>query len=355
MKKIIVLLAFLVSLLTWFKDSIGVIFLMPSIFILICLIYYLSSLIEKKKNDIEPVKCEAVVSLNSDKEILYLVNQNDSLVIGSSDQLAKIYLAISEIQELLKENTKSANKNAEIVQEMALGVWHISEATSTLNDFSMQTIEAASLGNDDIYQNINQMKIINENVLNSADVIKNVEEKTKEISKIVDIITSIAEQTNLLSLNASIEAARAGEHGRGFAVVAQEVKKLSEQSKESAKQIQGLINNMVAESKKSVLSMQRVEIEVEKGLDTILKTGKKFEGILASNQSISSQIQEISSTSEQLFSNTSNIVEYIENTAKMASESEEKVKKVVGLAEEQIKMLEEYNKVNKLIKEKVQG
>lgn len=63
------------------------------------------------------------------------------------------------------------------------------------------------------------------------------ENKAKDITNIVSIVSGISEQTNLLALNASIEAARAGEHGRGFAVVADSIRSLSEQSKGAVEEI----------------------------------------------------------------------------------------------------------------------
>lgn len=77
-----------------------------------------------------------------------------------------------------------------------------------------------------------------------SERVKEVSKISMEIHEVLDFIKNVADQTKMLGLNAAIEAARAGEYGRGFGVVAEEIRKLSDQSKETADRIRKLTNEI---------------------------------------------------------------------------------------------------------------
>ena len=103
---------------------------------------------------------------------------------------------------------------------------------------------------------------------------------SKEMEQIMAIVTNIANQTNLLSLNASIEAARAGEEGRGFAVVAGEVRKLSEQTKQSAENVEHLLQTTKERTEKLLASLGNIEEDIQFGETSLQQTVRQFDEIL---------------------------------------------------------------------------
>lgn len=181
---------------------------------------------------------------------------------------------------------------------------------------------------------VEQMKLIQTSVTQSAAVITELGEESDRIGKIVDTISSIAAQTNLLALNAAIEAARAGEHGRGFAVVADEVRKLAEQSSESAGEIAGLITSIQEKSQKAVAVMQEGVGRVEAGTKVVQDSGASFNEIAEMVRKVVEASQEMNNIVNALNENTKTIGGAIQTVAVKSSSVSSEAESVSAASEE---------------------
>ncbi len=121
-----------------------------------------------------------------------------------------------------------------------------------------------------------------------------------KINEAVVAIQDIASQTNLLSLNASIEAARAGESGRGFAVVAEQIRKLAEDSANSAEQIEGIVQELITNSEDGVAKMRDLS-------ETSGVQAGRFDKTKASFDELKHEIESVSSASREIFDQTNSI------------------------------------------------
>lgn len=118
-----------------------------------------------------------------------------------------------------------------------------------------------------------------EQVTEFHGVMNSLMEHFKQINEVLTIIDDIAGQTNILSVNASIEAARAGESGKGFAVVASEVHKLSENTKDSSKAINEIIQHISRDILQANQAVSKIADNVNENSTDVRSITRQFEHI----------------------------------------------------------------------------
>ncbi len=154
----------------------------------------------------------------------------------------------NEQRDASRSLDSSTDKLREIVQSLVAITDQVAVATnnSEKNVASCYaTFEKANLG----------FKQLAKTVTESSNIVSELQSRSTNILKVVNVINEIADQTNLLALNAAIEAARAGEHGRGFAVVADEVRALAAKTQQSTKEINDILSSFESEAKGAVAAM----------------------------------------------------------------------------------------------------
>ena len=207
----------------------------------------------------------------------------------------------------VKKQEQDTEQSATAIQQMSLGVKHLSENAQSASSRANQALDATEKGHNSVTATKKQIHELYNNISQMSDAILNLNKDTESISSVLDVIRGIAEQTNLLALNAAIEAARAGEQGRGFAVVADEVRTLASRTQESTQEIQATINNLVDSSKQVVSAMEQSSSQSQEAVSQIDETDRNLSAILEFvteinqiNSQIASTTEEQSVTSEQV-------------------------------------------------------
>lgn len=316
----------------------------------------------RSKDEIGQLSNSVNAMTSSLKGLVESVQHVAEQVAASSEELSanaeQTTAATEHVVNLINEVAKGAEVSAEVathsaqaMDEVSVGVQRIAESSSEVAGMAQQSTEIAKNGNEKIERAVGQMNKISESVESTSTVIKQLGERSKEIGAIVTAITEISSQTNLLALNAAIEAARAGEHGKGFAVVADEVRKLAEQSQNSAGKISEIIRNIQADTEHSIQAMVNVVAEVQAGTLDVNEAGEAFKQILAAELRVAEQIHEVSAISEQMSANSEEVSASVQEVQTISTESSEGANTIATASHEQLASMEEISASAKSLSE----
>lgn len=246
------------------------------------------------------------------------LNGDSGLTARATERIAGI---ISGVAEGTEQQMSSLKTNMTTLVEISDGIGQIAESVQDISGASIQSAEAASAGDASIQSAMRQMNLIHESIHSLDGRVSGFVSRSKEIASMVGAIRGIASQTQMLALNAAIEAARAGEQGRGFAVVADQVRKLAEQSDESAGLIAALAKEIQSDADEAVRVMGGSTEEVRKGVDILGKAGQSFSDIRLSVDSLAGQIQEVSAAIEEITAATDETVKSISMVTRISEET----------------------------------
>lgn len=257
--------------------------------------------------------------------------------------LASRHIAEStqEIASGIDAQAASTEQSSTAMEEMTKGISQIADNSSRAHETSIRSKNEAERGYELIGHSIHKMQSVQLAVNDIASMMDTLNERSREISSIVEMITDIAKQTSLLSLNASIEAARAGEHGRGFAVVAAEVKKLAEMSKNASEQVDELVQQVQSDIATAVDSTVSGSTEFQAGLQVMEQTGVVFEQIVSAVQDVASQVEEVSAAAQQMSAGSEEIYASLQELERIAAQSAESAEMISAASEQQIATMEE--------------
>ncbi len=251
----------------------------------------------------------------------YYVGAFHSILVSMRKLKDRLSSTLQQIDNSADQVNSGSGQVSSGAQALAQGATEqassVEELAATIKDISYKiedTAQHAKVAKDENLQTHDLIQVCSGHMDQLMNAMDSINEKSKEIGKVIKTIEDIAFQTNILALNAAVEAARAGSAGKGFAVVADEVRNLATKSQEASKSSGALIEETV----KAVDEGTRLSTETEGALRNVVESAKK---ILDAVSLISDATQEQSYAVSQVTTGIDQISSVVQTNSATAEES----------------------------------
>lgn len=258
-------------------------------------------------------------------------------IVASSAELSERAISVTagSLQALhaADKQVVQTNHAKNDLDSMSHSIHNVVDTVKQTESNSQATVELSKRGREAVQNVATEIEKISNTVKATVTQVNVLQERTREIGEIINVIRSISDQTNLLALNAAIEAARAGETGRGFAVVADEVRQLALRTGEATGEIETMINQVQGDTQASVTAMETTVPQVEKGLTLTHQANELLNDIQRqADDSLVKVLEVVGATNEQV-ATIDNVAQGMEEITVMSRETSETLKNNVNQAE----------------------
>lgn len=302
----------------------------------------------------------ARVQLSTRDELNEIAHGINHMAMDVGELVGRVTASINQMataaEELSVVTTQTQEGVSRQQQEIAMVASSINEMGSTVEEVARSAGRAAEAANEANTEAQTGQAVVNQSrqaigrlatdIQQSAMSIKQLEEDSRNIGSVLDVIKEIAEQTNLLALNAAIEAARAGESGRGFAVVADEVRTLASRTQDSTSEIEQMISHLQSSANAAVSTMESSRNSTDESVNTASDTEASLNSIARAISEINDMNAQIASASEQQtavaeeinisISNINSVSEQAASGALQTKSSSEELAKLAGELQQQV-------------------
>ncbi|NEO84892.1 MAG: methyl-accepting chemotaxis protein [Spirulina sp. SIO3F2] len=224
------------------------------------------------------------------------LNSTASTLAASTSQIAA---TVEEQERTITQQAASVSETTTTMDELGASSRQSAQQAEAASDAAQQALNLADSGTQAVDQALDGMNMLKTKVGAIAAQILHLSEQTGQIGNISQLVSDLANQTNMLALNAAVEAVRAGEHGKGFSVVAAEIRKLADQSKQSAQKINDLVTDIQTAINSTVMVTDEGTKTVESSVVITQSTATTFNdmantlnNVVLNNQQISLNIKQ---------------------------------------------------------------
>ncbi|MBX5437188.1 MAG: methyl-accepting chemotaxis protein [Alicyclobacillaceae bacterium] len=259
-------------------------------------------------------------------------------VLGGAEEISS---ASQQIAAGAESQASSVHDASQRLNEMVAQLTALRQAASeALAIASRNTQTSVAQGQHAVEIVRDHMASVVDSMQNLSEQMETLNQKAGQIGRIVGMITAIASQSRLLALNASIEAARAGEHGRGFSVVALEVRKLADQSREAAMEIQRIVESIGEQVGLAVSTAEVVRNRVGEGQNAIHTSWSEFDQIKDAVDAMVEQVQQTMAGVNNIVSESKAVSERMSEVVHVSETAAASAEEVSAAIEQQTTSLE---------------
>jgi PAS domain S-box-containing protein len=271
----------------------------------------------------------AISNLN---KLLSTINISSSVVADSSNNMMKksegmknntteVASAISQMAKGAQEQAIKTDASSKLVEGVLKSANTMEQKANVINKAAEKGQKGCEDGMKIMKRLLENMGEIGESARKTSGSIDILTQRAEEIARTLNVITDIAAQTNLLALNAAIEAARAGDAGRGFAVVAEEIRKLAEDSRRSAIDIEKIIKDVQKDTNAAGKAIETMQSSVKHGDNASKEAEAIFGEIAKSSNETFDYSKEIQDATLEQKTSISSVVRNIEQIVVVAEET----------------------------------